>query len=76
MCQYDKISTEIIDSCYTSHNNEELLYLMNLLIEQREDTKKTTRLEVIKHLNLKNIFAAQNILDNIKEDLKFTILKG
>lgn len=75
-CQYDKISTEIIDSCYTSHNNEELLYLMNLLIEQREDTKKTTRLEVIKHLNLKNIFAAQNILDNIKEDLKFTILKG
>lgn len=63
---YDKISEQIIETCYNSHNNEELIKLLDLLIKKRQDPLKNKRLALLKKLNIKNTCASLNIVDDIK----------
>lgn len=63
---YDKVSEQIIETCYNSHNNEELIKLFDLLIEKRQDPLKNKRLALLKRLNIKNTCASASILKDIK----------
>lgn len=66
---YDKVSEEVIDVCYNSHNNTELLELLELLIDKKEDPLKAKRLQLLDKLNVKNTNASYNILMDIKNSL-------
>ena len=64
---YDIVSEQVLGTCYNSHDNQELINLLELLIEKREDPLKEQRLKLLRQLHIKNTCASINILNDIKE---------
>ena len=60
---------EICKNYYNTYNKEELFSFFNDIILNNNDYKKNERELLINKLNLKNNYAAQNIIDEIIKDL-------
>lgn len=68
--EYNDNVKKIVKTYYQSHNNEELKKFLDKILIQKEDCKKINRINILKELNLANNNCAQNILNDIKNEIK------
>ncbi len=65
----NEIAKEICSRYYNAFNKDEMFSFFNDIILKNNDYKKNDRELLINKLNLKNNYAAQNIIDEIIKDL-------
>jgi len=63
-------SRKIFNTFYKVSNNAELSEQLNNILINNNDYKKELRIKTLNESNLTNNYAAQNILDDIKKDLR------
>ena len=69
--KFDKTNEEIIKNCcYKVHNLEELEEYLDLILVKKQDPMKGAREKMLRELNINNNFSAQNILNDIKQELE------
>lgn len=61
---------ELYNTFYQSHNNEELITLLERIILKNEDPRKIDRLRCINDLGITNTYAAKNITEYIRSLMK------
>ena len=66
---YNPSAQAVVKNFYKAHNIEELDKLLETVLLKREDPMKETRIQAIKDLGFADVYAAQNILDDIKQEL-------
>lgn len=67
---YNPSAEAVVENYYKAHNLEELELLLNNIIIKNEDPLKEIRLKAIKDLNFAGTYAAENIYNDIMEELK------
>lgn len=66
---YDKFTENAIDCCYKVETKEDLYKTLDKLIIEKNDDKKEIRSNFINQKKLGQIYAAENILNDIKKEL-------
>ena len=65
----NETAKQICEGYYNAHNKEEMYSLLNEVILANNDSKKSERDLIIQSMNLDNNYAAQNIVNEIINDL-------